>query len=126
MRHRRKGRKLNRTAKHRSAMIRNLSKALVEQERIRTTEPKAKELRKVSDRLVNYGLEDTVYARRKAYQILESRGLVQKLFDEIAPRFTGRAGGYTRILKLAHPRKGDAASMAIVEFSAKDQSQSSQ
>lgn len=121
MRHRQKGRKLGRNWEHRKAMVRNLSRALVEQEQIRTTEPKAKELRRLTDRLVSYGLEDTVHARRKAYRILEDRTLVKKLFDEIAPRFTDRPGGYTRIVKLAEPRKGDAAPMAVVEFSSKAQ-----
>jgi large subunit ribosomal protein L17 len=121
MRHRVKGRKLGKNWEHRKAMVRNLSRALIEREHIQTTEPKAKELRKLSDKLVSYGLEDTVHARRKAFQILEDRTLVKKLFDEIAPRFTDRPGGYTRIIKLAQRRKGDAAPMAVVEFTSKAQ-----
>jgi large subunit ribosomal protein L17 len=97
-------------------MFKNMAKSLVEHERIQTTEAKAKELRKVADRLVSMGLEDTVHSRRKAYRVLEDRTLVHKLFSEIAPRFTEQPGGYTRILKSAEPRRGDAASMAVIEF----------
>jgi large subunit ribosomal protein L17 len=125
MRHRKAGRKLGRTWEHRKALFRNLACALVDNERIKTTEAKAKELRKLSDRLVNYGLENTVHARRKAYRILEDRTLVKKLFDEIAPRFAERPGGYTRVVKLAKPRSGDSAPMAVVEFSAQDSAASS-
>jgi large subunit ribosomal protein L17 len=98
-------------------MFRNMAKSLVLHERITTTEAKAKELRKLTDRLVSYGLEDTLHARRKAYRILENRTLVKKLFDEIAPRFSDVPGGYTRIVKHAAPRRGDNAPQAIVEFS---------
>jgi large subunit ribosomal protein L17 len=125
MRHRKAGRKLGRTWEHRKALFRNLARALVDNEQIKTTEAKAKELRKLSDRLVNYGLENTVHSRRKAYRILESRTLVKKLFDDIAPRFTDRPGGYTRVVKLAEPRNGDSAPMALVEFSAREASTSS-
>jgi len=121
MRHRQKGRKLGRNWEHRKAMIRNLSRALIEREQIQTTVPRAKELRKMSDKLVGYGLENTIHARRKAFQVLEDRTLVKKLFDEIAPRFTERPGGYTRIVKLADTRKGDAAPRAVVEFTSKAQ-----
>ena len=98
-------------------MFKNMARSLVENERIQTTEAKAKELRKVADKLVSIGLEDTVHARRKAYQVLENRTLVHKLFTDIAPRFTETPGGYTRIIKSAQPRRGDAASMAVIEFS---------
>lgn len=117
MRHRKAGRKLGRTWEHRKAMFRNLAKSLVEHERISTTEAKAKELRRLTDRLVSYGLEDTLHARRKAYRVLENRSLVKKLFDEIAPRFADVPGGYTRIVKHSAPRRGDNAPRAIVEFS---------
>jgi large subunit ribosomal protein L17 len=100
-------------------MFRNMAKSLVEHESIQTTEVKAKELSRLSDKLVRYGLENTLHARRKAYAILENRSLVKKLFDEIAPQFSDRNGGYTRVVKLAQPRRGDAASMAKVEFTAK-------
>jgi large subunit ribosomal protein L17 len=98
-------------------MFKNMAKSLVEHERIQTTEAKAKELRKVADRLVSMGLEDTVHARRKAFKVLEDRTLVHKLFSDIAPRFTDIPGGYTRIMKNPGPRRGDAAPMAIIEFS---------
>ncbi|MFO7878000.1 MAG: 50S ribosomal protein L17 [Desulfovermiculus sp.] len=117
MRHRKSGRKLGRTWEHRKAMFKNMAKSLVEHERIQTTETKAKELRKLADRLVNIGLEDTVHARRKAYQVLENRTLVHKLFSEIAPRFINTPGGYTRIIKKSEPRRGDSAPVAIIEFS---------
>lgn len=117
MRHRKAGRKLGRTWEHRKAMFKNMARSLVEHERIRTTESKAKELRKVADRLVSMGLEDTVHSRRKAFRVLEDRTLVHKLFSEIAPRFTQTPGGYTRIIKAGDPRRGDAAPMAVIEFS---------
>ncbi len=116
MRHRKTGRKLNRTWEHRKAMFKNMAKSLVQHESITTTLPKAKELRRLSDKLIRFGLENTVHARRKAYRILEDRKLVKKLFDEIAPKFKGRPGGFTRIIKMAHLRKGDGAPMALVEF----------
>lgn len=119
MRHRKSGKKLSRTWEHRKAMFRNMAKSLVEHESIQTTEVKAKELSRLSDKLVSYGLENTLHARRKAYRILENRSLVKKLFDEIAPQFSDRSGGYTRVVKLAQPRRGDAASLAKVEFTAK-------
>lgn len=117
MRHKKAGRKLGRTWEHRKAMFKNMARSLVEYERIQTTEAKAKELRKVADRLVSMGLEDSVHARRKAFRVLENRTLVHKLFTDIAPRFTETPGGYTRIIKATQPRKGDSASMAIIEFS---------
>ncbi|MFP4391584.1 MAG: 50S ribosomal protein L17 [Desulfohalobiaceae bacterium] len=123
MRHKKSGRKLGRTWEHRKALFKNLARALVAQEKIQTTEPKAKELRRVTDRLVSFGLKDTVHARRQAYKILESRTLVQKLFQEIAPRYVDRPGGYTRIIKVSRPRRGDGASMAVVQFTPESSSQ---
>ncbi|MFW6179329.1 MAG: 50S ribosomal protein L17 [Desulfohalobiaceae bacterium] len=123
MRHKKSGRKLGRTWEHRKALFKNLARALVEREQIQTTEPKAKELRRVSDRLVSFGLRDTVHSRRQAYRILESRKLVQKLFQEIAPRYVNRPGGYTRIIKASNPRKGDGAHMALVQFTPQDSGQ---
>jgi large subunit ribosomal protein L17 len=117
MRHKKAGKALSRTWEHRKAMFRNMARSLLTHERIRTTETKAKELRKVSDRLISFGLEDSLHARRKAYKVLENHQLVQKLFDEIAPRFSGVPGGYTRVVKLGAPRRGDAAPMAMVELS---------
>lgn len=116
MRHRVKGKKLNRTAAHKKAMLRNMAKSFLTYGRIRTTETKAKELRKVVERLVTFGLENSVAARREAYRVLENHGLVKKLFDEIAPRFKKGQGGFTRVVKFGLPRKGDAAPMALIEF----------
>lgn len=115
MRHLKSGRKLNRTAPHRKALIRNLLKALVQREQIQTTDAKAKELRRWADRIVTLGKKDTLHARRLAYAQLGSRVLVSRLFDDIAPRFHNRAGGYTRIIKLG-PRRGDAAPVSLIEF----------
>jgi large subunit ribosomal protein L17 len=115
MRHLKDGRKLNRTAAHRTALMRNLLKALLIREQIRTTDAKAKELRRHADRMVTLGKRGTVHARRLAYVYLGSRKLVKRLFDEVAPRFQTRAGGYTRVLKLG-PRSGDAAPLSVVEF----------
>ena len=115
MRHLKDGRKLNRSAAHRKALMRNLVKALLQREQIRTTDAKAKELRRWADRIVTLGKRNTLHARRLAYAYLGSRKLVQRLFDEVAPRFQGRAGGYTRVLKFGL-RRGDAAPLSIVEF----------
>ena len=115
MRHLKAGRKLNRTAAHRKMLMRNLVKALIQREQIRTTDAKAKELRRWADRMVTLGKKGTVHARRLAFAYLGSRKLVQRLFDEVTPRFQGRAGGYTRVLKIG-PRRGDAAPISLVEF----------
>lgn len=116
MRHAIKNRKLGRTSAHRQAMFRNQLASLFEHGRIRTTLPKAKELRPIAERLVTRGREDTVHARRMVRRWLpENQGLVKKLFEEISPRFTDRPGGYLRILKMG-PRPGDGAEMAILEF----------
>ena len=93
-----------------------MAKSLVEHERIRTTEIKAKEIRKLAEKLIGFGLENTVHSRRMAFKVLENRTLVKKLFDELAPRFADIPGGYTRITKLSHPRRGDNAPLAMVEF----------
>ena len=115
MRHLKAGRKLNRTAAHRKMLMRNLVKALLQREQIRTTDAKAKELRRWADRMVTLGKKGTVHARRLAFAYLGSRKLVQRLFDEVTPRFQGRSGGYTRVLKIG-PRRGDAAPISLVEF----------
>ena len=115
MRHLKAGRKLKRSAAHRKALMRNLVTALLVHEQIRTTDAKAKELRRWGDRMVTLGKNDSVHARRLAYATLGSRKLVQRLFDEVAPRFANRNGGYTRVLKLG-PRRGDAAPVSIVEW----------
>jgi large subunit ribosomal protein L17 len=116
MRHKKSGRKFNRTPAHRKAMFRNMARALITHGRIRTTEAKAKELRGVVEKLVTIALRDDLHARRQVYQTLGSHGLVKKLFEEIAPVFHGVPGGYTRTLKLGLPRPGDAAPLALIEF----------
>jgi large subunit ribosomal protein L17 len=115
MRHLKQGRKLGRTSAHRKALLRNLATALLEHERIITTEPKAKELRRVADKLVTLGKRGNLHARRQALEVVQSNAVVQKLFNEIAPRFAERQGGYTRILRLGY-RPGDAAAMAVIEL----------
>ncbi len=119
MRHLKTGRKLNRTAAHRRALIRNLLKALIQHEQIQTTDAKAKELRRWADRIVTLGKRNTLHARRLAYAQLGSRVLVSRLFDDIAPRFEKRAGGYTRIIKLG-PRHGDAAPLSLIAFTERE------
>lgn len=96
-------------------MVNGLAAALIRDERIQTTESKAKKMRPVVEKLVTLGKEGTIHSRRKALSMVTDRDVIHKLFDEIAPRFTDRTGGYTRILKLG-PRKGDAAPMALIEF----------
>jgi len=116
MRHMNRGRKLNRTSAHRKALFRNLVLALVQHERIRTTDAKAKELRRYADRMVTLGKRGDVAARRLAFAFMQSRDAVKRLFDEIAPRFKERNGGYTRVVKFGI-RRGDAAPLSIIEFS---------
>lgn len=109
-------RKLGKKTAHRLSMFANAAASLIEHERIRTTLPKAKELRRVVERLVTKGKKGELHDRRNAFSFLRSDEAVKKLFDEIAPRFKDRKGGYTRVLKFADTRMGDAASMAIIEF----------
>jgi large subunit ribosomal protein L17 len=116
MRHLNQGRKLNRTSAHRKALFRNLVLALVKHERIKTTDAKAKELRRYADRMVTLGKRGDLAARRLAFAFMRSRDAVKRLFDEIAPRFKERPGGYTRVVKFGF-RRGDAAPLSIVEFS---------
>ena len=120
MRHKKAGKKLNMNSAQRKALFRNLAKSLVVHESIRTTEARAKELRKVVERLVTYALKNTVAARREAYKVLGSHALVQRLFDEIGPRYAAGGGGYTRVIKLGMPRAGDCAPLAIIEFVNRD------
>lgn len=115
MRHRKKGRELSRTSSHKRAMLRNMATSLIQHERIQTTEAKAKELRPVVEKLITLGAVDDVHSRRRARRFIEDRVALQKLFDEVGPRFRERPGGYTRILKLG-PRKGDGAELAIIEL----------
>lgn len=116
MRHKKSGRKFNRTPAHRKAMFRNMTRALITHGRIRTTEAKAKELRGVVEKLVTIALRNDLHARRQAYQVLENHTLVKRLFEEIAPLYQGVPGGYTRMLKMGLPRPGDAAPLAMIEF----------
>lgn len=116
MRHRKSGRKLNRTSSHRKAMFKNMSVSLVEHELIRTTLPKAKELRRVIEPLITLAKkEDSVANRRLAFSRTGSDACVGKLFNELAPRYAERPGGYVRILKCGY-RTGDKAPMAYVEL----------
>lgn len=115
MRHGVKNRKLGRTSAHRKALFRNQLLSLMEQERIVTTLAKAKELRRMAERVVTRGRTDTVAARRWVHTWVPDRTLVKKVFDDISPRFEDRPGGYTRIIKVG-PRQGDGAEMAVLEF----------
>src|ERR1700753_2448650 len=115
MRHLNRGRKLSRTSAHRKALFRNLVLSLIQHERIKTTDAKAKELRRYADRMVTLGKRGDLAARRPAIAFMQSRDAVKKLFDEIAPRFTERPGGYTRVVKFG-VRRGDAAPLSIIEF----------
>ncbi len=115
MRHGMVNRKLGRTSGHRLMMFRNQLTSLIQNERIITTLPKAKELRPQIERLITLGKNDSVHARRNAGRLIADDTMVAKLFDTLGPRFSTRPGGYTRIIKLG-PRRGDAAEMAILEF----------
>ncbi len=115
MRHRKSGRQLNRNSSHRKAMFRNLTSALVGNEIIKTTVPKAKELRRVVEPLITLAKEDSVANRRLAFARIRNVETVAKLFNELGPRFANRAGGYTRILKCGY-RAGDNAPMAYIEL----------
>ena len=115
MRHRHGLRKLNRTSSHRLAMLRNMTVSLLRHEAIKTTVPKAKELRKVVEPIITLGKSDTLANKRLAFSRLRDREIVQKLFAEIGPRYNARPGGYIRILKMGF-RVGDNAPMAFVEL----------
>lgn len=115
MRHRKSGRQLNRDSSHRKAMFRNMACSLIEHEVIKTTLPKAKELRRVAEPLITLAKNDSVANRRLAFSRMGDKGVVGKLFSEVAPRYAERPGGYTRILKCGF-RPGDAAPMAFIEL----------
>lgn len=115
MRHRKSGRHLNRTSSHRRAMFRNMAVSLIEHESIKTTTAKAKELRRVVEPLITLAKRDSVANRRLAFARIRSSAAVAKLFVELGPRYGGRPGGYTRVLKCG-PRSGDAAPMAYIEL----------
>jgi large subunit ribosomal protein L17 len=115
MRHAMRGRKLGRTSSHREALFRNQLQSLVTSERIVTTLPKAKELRPIAEKVITRGKHGTLHDRRWVLRWVLSRDLVKKVFDDIAPRFADRPGGYLRIVKLG-PRQGDGAEMAVLEL----------
>ena len=115
MRHRKAGRKLSRTTSHRLMMLRNMVTSLFEHERIETTEAKAKEVRGLAEHLITLGKKGDLNSRRQALRIINSKKVAHKLFAEIAPRFSGRNGGYTHIFK-TRSRPGDSAALAILEL----------
>ncbi len=115
MRHHNTGRQLSRNSSHRAALMRNLTAALLRYETIRTTVPKAKELRRVVEPIITLGKTDSLAARRRAFAKLRDEALVEKLFTDIGPRFAARTGGYTRILKMEE-RAGDSAPMALMQL----------
>lgn len=116
MRHRKKTVKLSRTSSHRQAMLANMVSSLIKEEAITTTRAKAKAAQPLAEKLVTLARGSTLAGRRRAVSILRDKEAAKKLFDEIAPRFAGRPGGYTRLLKLARPRRGDAAEMVRLAF----------
>ncbi len=115
MRHRKKTKKLGRTKAHRKALLSNLVNAIIQHQQIKTTLVKAKAARSAIEKLITVGKKNTVAARRQAFKFLQNHQLVKKLFDEIAPTFTDRNGGYSRIIKLGR-RKGDGAELAILQL----------
>ncbi|MDP3899193.1 MAG: 50S ribosomal protein L17 [Mesorhizobium sp.] len=119
MRHGRSGRRLNRTASHRKALFTNMAASLIEHEQILTTLPKAKELRPIVEKLVTLGKRGDLHARRQAASQIQSDFATKRLFDEIAPRYATRNGGYLRIMKAGF-RHGDNAAMAVIEFVERD------
>mgnify|MGYP000474585580 CR=1 FL=1 len=118
MRHRQKGRKLGRKKSHRELMLRNLVTSLFEKESVTTTEAKAKEARRLAERIVTLAKRGDLHSRRLVLRHIRNAAIVKKIFETIAPRFEDRQGGYTRILKLSR-RRGDAAPMAILELTEK-------
>ncbi len=120
MRHRKAGRKLNRTPTHRSALLASLATALIKHEQIATTLPKAKELRRVTDRLITLAKRGDLHARRLAYARIRDDAMVSKLFETLGPRYADRPGGYTRVLKAGF-RYGDSAPMAVIELVDRDE-----
>lgn len=115
MRHRKAGRKLNRSSAHRSAMLRNIVTSLLEHERIVTTVPKAKEARRVAEKMITLGKTGNLHARRQALAYIRSKDIVAKLFDKLSVQYAERPGGYTRIIRTGN-RYGDAAPMAVLEL----------
>jgi large subunit ribosomal protein L17 len=121
MRHRKAGRKLNRTSTHRRATLAALANALIKHEQIAPTLPKAKELRRVADRLITLAKRGDLHARRQAFARIRDNAMVSKLFDTLGPRYAERPGGYTRVMKAGF-RYGDSAPMAVIELVERDES----
>lgn len=115
MRHNNQGRKLGRTTPHRKAMLANMVSSLIEHERIHTTVPKAKEARRMVEKLITLGKANTIHARRKVFAVVQDETVVKKVFDVLGPRFAARPGGYTRILRTGF-RHGDNAEMSFLEL----------
>ncbi|PLX95988.1 MAG: 50S ribosomal protein L17 [Desulfuromonas sp.] len=115
MRHNKSGRRLGRNSSHRAAMMRNLVTSLLEHERITTTDARAKELRKIAEKMITLGKRGDLHARRQVLQVVRDRKVVGRLFEQVAPRYMERPGGYTRIIKLGN-RLGDNASLSIIEL----------
>ena len=120
MKHRLKGKKLNRTSSHRKALFKNMAQAIIKHEQIITTLPKAKTMKPIVDKLITLGKKGGLHARRQAFAKLRDDGMVAKLFDTLATRYADRNGGYTRVLKAGY-RYGDAAAMAVIELVDRDE-----
>ena len=120
MKHRLKGKKLNRTSSHRKALFKNMAQAIIKHEQIITTLPKAKTMKPIVDKLITLGKKGDLHARRQAFAKLRDDGMVAKLFDTLATRYADRNGGYTRVLKAGY-RYGDAAAMAVIELVDRDE-----
>ena len=120
MRHRQSGRKLNRTSSHRKSLFKNMAQALLKHEQIVTTLPKAKELKRVVEKLITLGKKGNLHSRRLAFNQIRDKDMVSKLFDSLAKRYSDRKGGYTRVLKAGF-RYGDSAPMAVIELVDRDE-----
>ena len=120
MKHRLKGKKLNRTSSHRKALFKNMAQAIIKHEQIITTLPKAKTMKPIVDKLITLGKKGDLHARRQAFAKLRDDSMVAKLFDTLASRYADRNGGYTRVLKAGY-RYGDAAAMAVIELVDRDE-----
>ena len=120
MKHRIKGKKLNRTSSHRKALFKNMAQAIIKREQIITTLPKAKTMKPIVDKLITLGKKGSLHARRQAFSKLRNESMVAKLFGTLAPRYADRNGGYTRVLKAGY-RYGDAAAMAVIELVDRDE-----
>ncbi len=118
MRHQKAGRKLGRDSSHRISMLRNMVTSFFGNERIETTDAKAKELQKLAEKMITLGKQGSLHARRNALAVIKDRKIVKKLFEDIAPRFQDRQGGYTRIFKAGH-RPGDGAFLSVIELTTK-------